>query len=121
MRGAITVSHNEENEIVDATEQLVKSMITENQIEAEDVSSVLISVTEELDAAFPAKALRRIKGWTYVPVMCMREIPVTGSLEKCIRIMMHVNTPQSQKEIQHIYLNEAICLRPDLREKKIEE
>jgi chorismate mutase len=114
VRGAITASSNTEEAIVSAMEDLVTNMIELNQIEPEAVASVFISTTEDLDAAFPAKTLRGFAGWTYVPVMCMREMPVPGSLKLCIRIMMHLNTAKSQQEIHHVYLRDAICLRPDL-------
>ncbi|RBP88988.1 chorismate mutase [Cytobacillus firmus] len=115
VRGAVTVDKNSESEILEATELLIRQMILENKINSEDVASVFISVTEELTAAFPAKAMRSIEGWTYVPVMCMREIPVEGSLRNCIRVMMHVNIDVPQQNICHIYLREAIQLRPDLK------
>ncbi|KAB2338319.1 chorismate mutase [Cytobacillus depressus] len=114
VRGATTVNENDELEIVEATEILLRKMIEENSIEAEMVASVFISVTEDITAVFPAKAMRFIDGWKYVPVMCMREIPVTDSLDKCIRVMMHVNTNSPQQNIQHIYLGDAVKLRPDL-------
>ncbi|GLH65188.1 chorismate mutase [Parageobacillus sp. G301] len=114
IRGAITVERNEAEEIVDATETLLKEMIRANDVTASDVSFVLISVTEDITAAFPAQALRRIEGWTYVPVMCMREIPVPNSLPRCIRVMMTVETTKKQEEISHIYLRDAVTLRPDL-------
>ncbi len=114
VRGATTINENKEIEIVEATEILLRKMIEENSIDAEMVASVFISVTEDITAVFPAKAMRLIEGWKYVPVMCMREIPVESSLEKCIRVMMHVNTNISQKEVTHIYLGDAIKLRPDL-------
>ena len=114
VRGAITVKENEEAEIVAATEKLLKQIVCENQIEPDMVASVFISVTEEITAAFPAKAIRLLKGWALVPVMCMREIPVPGSLKNCIRVMLHVNTNLNQKEIIHIYLDGAEGLRPDI-------
>ncbi|MFO1444612.1 chorismate mutase [Bacillus sp. Bva_UNVM-123] len=115
VRGAITVNGNEEMEIINATERLLRKMIDDNTIDPESVASVFISVTGEITAAFPAKALRLIDGWTYVPVMCMTEIPVPSSLAYCIRIMMHVNTNVPQQEINHIYLDGAVILRPDLQ------
>ncbi|MDF1507727.1 chorismate mutase [Robertmurraya sp. DFI.2.37] len=116
VRGATTIEDNVEQEIVSATEKLIREMIVQNEIVAEAVASVFISVTEEINGAFPAKALRRITGWTYVPVMCMREIPVENSLKNCIRIMIHINTEKSQREIHHVYLEKAISLRPDLKD-----
>lgn len=118
VRGAATVERNDESEILAETERLLKEMIGNNEIDAENVASVLISVTEDITACFPAKALRGIEGWTFVPVMCTREIPVSGSLPLCIRIMMHVNTEKSQQEINHVYLGNAISLRPDLAGEK---
>ncbi|MBD7936070.1 chorismate mutase [Cytobacillus sp. Sa5YUA1] len=119
VRGAVTVEKNEENEIVAATEQLLREMIKENQIDAHSVVSVFISVTDDITEAFPAKALRAIEGWTYVPVMCMREIPVPKGLTKCIRVMMHVNTEIAQEKISHIYLGNAVSLRPDLQQEEL--
>ncbi|WP_096200933.1 chorismate mutase [Bacillus sp. FJAT-45350] len=115
IRGATTVKVNEEETILDATEILVHKMIEANDIKAEDVAHVLITVTHDLDSTFPAKSLRRFKEWTYVPVICSLEIPVPGSLEKCVRILMTVETERTQQEVQHIYLEDAVKLRPDLQ------
>ncbi|MFJ7725554.1 chorismate mutase [Neobacillus sp. NPDC097160] len=114
MRGATTVSANTEEAIISATEELLAQLIEVNHIQPDSVASVLISSTEDVNAAFPAKALRKFAGWTYVPVMCMLELPVPNSLEMCVRIMMHVNTSLPQEEIVHVYLKEAKVLRPDL-------
>ncbi|SMQ82478.1 chorismate mutase [Bacillus sp. OV166] len=114
MRGAITVNLNTEEAIITATEELLEKIIEENHIQPELVASVFISTTEDINAVFPAKALRKFEGWTYVPVMCMQEMPVPDSLKMCVRIMMHVNTTQSQEEINHVYLKGAKVLRPDL-------
>lgn len=115
IRGAITVTNNEEKEILTATEQLLKEVIEKNQIDPNLVAHVMITVTEDIDAMFPAKALRCFPDWRYVPVMCSREIPVPNSLPKCIRLMLTVNTDVAQDEIKHIYLREAVHLRPDLQ------
>jgi chorismate mutase len=114
VRGAITVKRNSDTEIVNATERLLKELISKNQIIPEDVASIFISVTEDITSDFPAKAVRRFEGWSYVPVMCMREIPVPNSLELCIRVMIHLNTDKSQQDMEHIYLEGAKVLRPDL-------
>jgi chorismate mutase len=114
VRGATTVTSNTEEAILLAAEELLAKIIEVNHIQPDSVASVFISTTDDINAAFPAKALRKFAGWTYVPVMCMREIPVPNSLKMCIRFMLHVNTSLSQEEINHVYLNEAIVLRPDL-------
>ena len=115
VRGAVTVTANTEAEILAKTEELVREMISVNEISAETVCSVIISVTDDLDAVFPAKALRNLDGWTFVPVMCVREIPVPGSLRQCVRVMLHWNTDKGQREIQHVYQGGATVLRPDLQ------
>lgn len=114
MRGAITVNQNTEEAIIKATEELLVKIIEVNHIQPDLVASVFISTTEDINAAFPAKAIRNLVGWTYVPVMCMQEMPVPNSLQMCVRIMMHVNTTKSQDEIIHVYLKGAKVLRPDL-------
>ena len=114
IRGAITIEINEKSQIESKTEFLLREMIQQNNLEAESIASILISVTDDIDAGFPATAVRRFSGFTYVPVMCMREIPVPGSLPLAIRIMIHANTDTAQKDIKHIYLEGATVLRPDL-------
>jgi chorismate mutase len=114
VRGATTVKANTEEAIMTATEELIAKLIMVNQIQPDSVASAFISTTDDLNAAFPARALRKFPGWTYVPVMCMQELSVPNSLKMCVRIMMHVNTDHTQEEIVHVYLNEAKVLRPDL-------
>ncbi|PSL41973.1 chorismate mutase [Planomicrobium soli] len=114
VRGAITVTKDHPDEILQETKKLVLEMIKANNIDPEEVASVIISTTPDVSSAFPAKAVRTLENWTYVPVMCTHEMNVPGSLPLCIRVMMHVNTEQSQKDIQHIFMNEAVKLRPDL-------
>lgn len=118
IRGATTVNENSEEEILRETKKLVLQMVKENDVTPEDISHVLFSTTEDLNAVFPAKVAREMTGWTYVPVMCMREINVPNSLPKCIRIMMVVHTTKKQEEINHVFLNNAIVLRPDLVKKE---
>lgn len=114
IRGASTVKHNEETEILEATLELLHEIVVQNEVKPEDISSVFITVTQDLDATFPARAIRRMEGWELVPLMCSTEIPVKNSLPKCIRLMVLVNTEKTQAEVVHIYLNEATKLRPDL-------
>ena len=114
IRGATTVNRNEEREILDATAELLQEVVRRNEIVPEDICSVWITVTPDLDAAFPAKAIRALNGWDMVPLMCSTEIPVKGGLPKCIRLLLHVNTTKGQREMKHIYMNEAQSLRPDL-------
>ncbi|MHA0855450.1 chorismate mutase [Paenibacillus sp. CMAA1364] len=114
IRGATSVSRNDEQEILQETMTLLREIVVRNEIEPEDICSVWITMTHDLDATFPARAIRQLEGWDLVPLMCSMEIPVQGSLPLCIRFMIQVNTMKSQKEMQHVYLNDARKLRPDL-------
>lgn len=114
IRGATTVESDTEMEVISAVEKLMAEIIQANEVDPDMVASVFFSATEEIRSVFPAKALRKFEGWTYVPVTCMKEIPVSNSLPFCIRVMIHVNTTKSQKEIQHVYQAGATVLRPDL-------
>jgi chorismate mutase len=114
IRGAITVELNSSEEILSATRELLTDIMNENQLAPEDIASVIFTVTADLNAEFPATAARELMNWTYVPMLCSTEIDVPGRLGKCIRIMVHVNTNKTQRELKHIYLRGATVLRKDL-------
>lgn len=114
IRGATTVRQNDEQQILEETSKLLHVMIEQNQFTPEDIGCVFVTVTGDLDATFPARAIRSMPGWQLVPLMCSLEIPVQNSLPLCIRLMVMVNTERKQDEMIHIYLNEAEKLRPDL-------
>ncbi|PZE21943.1 chorismate mutase [Paenibacillus xerothermodurans] len=114
IRGATTVEHDEENEILSATTELLNQIIADNGIVPEEIASVFVTVTHDITATFPARAIRAMAGWELVPLMCALEVPVEGSLPKCIRLMVMVNTEKQQHEIVHVYQKEAMRLRPDL-------
>lgn len=114
IRGAITVDANEEKQILDATIELLDGIVEVNRIVPEDIACVFVTVTQDLDATFPARAIRQMAGWELVPLMCSLEVPVKGSLEKCVRLMVLVNTDAAQSDIRHVYLGGAQVLRPDL-------
>jgi len=113
IRGAITVDNNTAEDITEATKVLLEKIIEKNNVPIDDIISIIFSVTKDLDSAFPAVAARKL-GWTDVALMCTNEIYVPGSLEKCIRVLMHINTEKSNKDIKHVYLKGAKVLRPDL-------
>lgn len=114
VRGATTISSDTSQEVISATKELINAILLANQdLNTSDIASVLFTVTEDIASAFPALSARQM-GWDNVPMMCSREIPVPGSLPLCIRVLIHWNTDHSQKEIHHVYLNQAVKLRPDL-------
>ena len=113
VRGATTVQKNDREEILKATRQLVALMVRRNNIDKYDVASAIFSTTPDLDAEFPALAARQL-GWLDVPLLCGHEIAVPGALTHCVRVLVHWNTDIPQREIQHIYIRDAVRLRPDL-------
>jgi chorismate mutase len=114
IRGAITVAEDEAETILQATRELLEAIVKENaSMRPEDIGSAIFTVTEDLTATFPAQAARQM-GWSMVPMMCAREIPVPGSLPRAIRVLVHWNTETPQSQIKHVYLRDAVKLRPDL-------
>ena len=112
VRGAISVTKDDPEEILEATRRLLLTIVQQNGIETEDLASVWLTTTPDLTSVFPAVAARQI-GWTEVPLICAHEMTVEGAMPLVVRVMMHWNTTKSQKEINHIYLGETVKLRPD--------
>ena len=112
VRGATTVRANDANAIFDATEELLRILTELNGLRPDDIGYVWFTVTPDLDASFPADAARAGLGWTDVPLICGREIPVPGALGMCVRVLIAWNTAKTQKEIRHAFLRGAKSLRP---------
>ena len=113
LRGATTVEANEPNAIVAGTAELLREILNRNEVQPDDVVSVLFTATDDLSAEFPAVAARSV-GLAEVPLMCAREMPVPGSVRRCIRVMMHLYTKRTVQELEHVYLHGASRLRSDL-------
>lgn len=113
IRGATTVDRNDPEEIREATQELLQTILKENALSTEDLVSAIFTVTPDLNAEFPAASARSI-GWQLVPLLCSTEIPVPGALPHCIRVLLHVNTTRCQREIRHIFLRNAVILRRDI-------
>ena len=114
IRGATTVSADHPELILEATRELLEAILQQNEsMEPGDVASALFTVTDDLASTFPAQGARQM-GWGLVPMLCAREIPVPNSLPRVIRVLVHWNTELKQNEITHVYLREAVKLRPDL-------
>ncbi|RDY28357.1 chorismate mutase [Romboutsia weinsteinii] len=114
IRGATTVSQNERNEILTESATLIKTIIDENNIDVEDIISINFTMTRDLDKAYPAVAVREILNITDVPLLNFEEKYIEGSLQKCIRALIYINTDKSKKDIRHVYLNNAKVLRTDI-------
>jgi chorismate mutase len=114
IRGATTVTSDNPDLIFQATCELLEMILDENRdIRLKDIASAIFSTTEDIASAYPALAARQM-GWDMVPMLCAREIPVPGSLPLCIRVLIHWNTEHEQSAIRHVYLRDAVKLRPDL-------
>jgi chorismate mutase len=113
LRGAITLDANDRDEIVAATAELLGAMISRNEVDADDLVSMIFTATPDLDAEFPAIAARRL-GLAHVPLLCSVELDVRGALPRCIRVLMHLYTERGPQEVQHVYLRDARELRSDL-------
>jgi chorismate mutase len=114
VRGAITAAADQPADITEATRELLAAILAVNPgLQPQDLASALFTVTEDLSAAYPAAAAREL-GWTDVPLICAREIPIPGGLARCIRVLLHWNTDLPQSAIRHVYLGAAAALRPDL-------
>ena len=112
LRGAATVAGNESEAILSATEELMREVLARNGLGADDLVSCIFTLTEDLNAEFPAVAARRM-GLSSVPLLCSREIPVPGALPRVIRVLIHAYAPVGHRS-QHVYLGEAVKLRLDL-------
>lgn len=114
IRGATTVSENTVAAIHDAVSELLDAIETQNQLDPEEIVSVIFSVTPDLDAIFPAAIARERPNWNHVPLLDVQQMQVKDSLKLCIRVLIQINTPKPQAEIYHSYLRRAQNLRPDL-------
>ncbi|MBC1473418.1 chorismate mutase [Listeria grandensis] len=117
IRGATTVTENTPEAIYQASVALFETIVAKNNVTPEAISSVLVSVTSDIDAAFPAKPIRELAGFQYVPIMGVTEIPVPDALAMCIRLMVSAEVGETaQQDVVHVYLEGARVLRPDLAE-----
>ncbi len=112
LRGANSVERNDEAAILAATDTLMRELMRRNALSPEQMVSAIFTLTEDLDAQFPAVAARAI-GLSRVPLMCAREIPVPGSLPRVVRVLLHYYAAEDHTA-QHVYLGEAKVLRLDL-------
>ena len=114
IRGATSVTADMPNQILEATQELLEQILRLNEIDDfDDIVSAVFTTTHDLSSTFPAEAARAI-GMSLVPLLCAQEIPVPGSLNKCVRVLLHANMTKAQSDIVHVYLREAKKLRPDM-------
>jgi chorismate mutase len=112
LRGAASVERNDAEAILGATETLMHEIMERNGLGPSDVVSCIFTLTEDLDAEFPAVAARKL-GFDRVPLLCAREVPVRGALPRIIRVLIHYYADEGHR-VQHVYLGDARQLRSDL-------
>ena len=110
IRGATTCRANTKEDILEATRELLLRIVEANSVATEDVCSITLTTTSDLNAEFPAVAAREL-GWTDMALLCGHEMAVQGALGRCIRVLMLVNTEKQSSDMVHVYLREATSLR----------
>ena len=113
IRGATTVDADTDEQVRSRTIALLESMIERNGVAHDDIISVLFTATDDIHSLFPASAARDI-GFGDIPLMCARELDITGATPLCIRVLMHLTTDRGRSELRHVYLEGASGLRDDL-------
>lgn len=115
LRGAITLERDSRDEVLNKTQLLVKEMLARNDVDHDDIVSIIFTATEDISSEFPA-AGARAAGFGDIPLLCARELSIDGGTPLCIRILMHVDTELGRDELRHVYLDGARHLRDDLPE-----
>lgn len=114
IRGATTIYSDTKENVLSAMHELLDAILSSNpDLKTEDIASAIFTTTDDIVSAFPALAARKM-GWDQIPMISAREIPVPDSLPLCIRVLIFWNTDKEQVAIHHVYLRDAINLRPDL-------
>ena len=116
IRGAISVDNNDVQSLKSAVIELLSEIKKQNQLDETKISHVIFTLTSDIDCVHPAKIAREeFPEWKYVPMVCMNEMEVIGSISKCLRVLISYNTELEQSEIKHVYLKDAVKLREDLK------
>lgn len=113
IRGATTLDSDTRDEVVARTQELVRAVMDDNAITADDVISMLFTASQDVTTEFPAAAVRAM-GFDDVPLLCALELAVEGSMPRCIRLLVHVEGERERRSYKHVYLHGATALRPDL-------
>jgi chorismate mutase len=113
LRGATTVDVDTVEQVTERVQELLREVMKRNELDEEDIISVIFTATNDVVSMFPATAARGV-GFGAVPLLCAQEVPVAGSTPRCVRVLLHVYTAREPSELRHIYLHEARGLRDDL-------
>lgn len=115
IRGATTLDEDSREQVIVRTQELLAGVFGRNDLTQDDVVSIMFTATDDISSAFPAEAARRA-GIEHVPLLCARELEISGGIPRCIRVLLHVYTARAPQELRHVYLHDARQLRTDLPE-----
>jgi chorismate mutase len=115
LRGAITCDDNTKAEIEAKTQRMIKELLARNELDHDQLVSIIFTATDDLTAEFPAVAARGL-GLGDVPLLCARELGIDHGMARCIRVLVHCYTDRPRDELHHVYLDGARALRDDLPE-----
>ena len=113
LRGATTLDEDTSEQMQVRVKTLLAAMFERNRLGPDDIISAVFTATPDLRSAFPATAARAA-GLEDVPLLGAQELDVDGALERCVRVMLHIETDRPRSELQHVFLEGAVRLRPDL-------
>lgn len=115
LRGAITLEADTKDEVSQKTQRLVKEMLARNEVNHDDLVSIIFTATDDVTSEFPAAAARAL-GLGDVPLLCARELGIASGMPLCVRVLMHLYSERRRDELHHVYLEGARTLRDDLPE-----
>lgn len=115
IRAATTIDFDDPSEIRERTIQLITALFERNDLQRDDVISIFFTATRDVMSLPPAAGARAF-GLVDVPLLCAQEMSTMGGLERCIRLLVHVETDRTKANIRHVFLRGATSLRPDLAE-----
>lgn len=115
IRGAITIENDTRDEVISSTKELLNAIINKNNINTDDIVSIIFTCTQDIKSAYPAEGAREL-GLTSAGLLCFNEMYVAGSLNRCIRVLVLLNSDLNQRHAKHVYLRKAASLRPDFAE-----
>ena len=115
LRGATTLEVDQRDHLLERTQELIAALLERNDLDEDDLVSIVFTATDDVHSAYPAEAAREA-GITHVPLLCARELDIDGGIARCIRILVHAYTAHDARSLRHVYLHEARQLRTDLPE-----
>ena len=113
LRGATTVDADDPDHITERVMEMLDALMDRNGLVHDDVISILFTATDDIHSMFPAFPARKA-GFGDIPLICARELDIEGGTARCIRVLMHIETPRPRQDLRHVYLHGAAGLNDDL-------